>query len=345
MSTPRPRIEVYLPADGSMASLRYLDQIQVAPLLIGRTCGNANALLASVHVVCGHAHSQAGVSAMEHAMGIMPAPSTRTARHLLVMTETVREHGVRLALDWPHLSGKVSQPGLARPFLLLASRARTALSIEQAPFMHGAQTAPGPDSASFIAEIEALLETSYFGMSPALWQQLETIDEIRDWATQTAGPAADCIGWLLNMSDIAQAAARAPNDVSLYTRHAGAPLLQTLPKGTLLARHLARLIDLASLPGRMRALLAGNEDMPAEETNPVVWTSRGALRHECALSEGRIVSYKIITPTDTHFAQGGIARNMVERASAMARPQVRKNFIQAVMQAFDPCVPYEIRSN
>lgn len=345
MSTPRPRIEVHLPVNGSTTSLHYVDQINVAPLLVGRMCASAQTLLASVHVVCGYAHSLAGALAMEQAMGIHPSPSTHTARQLLVMLETVREHGLRLALDWPTLPGKPNQPDLARPFLLLASRARAALSGGQDPFIHGAQTQPGPQSTAFIAEIEALLETHYFGMKPALWIRLEDIDAIRDWALQTTGPAADCISWLLNMSDIAQAAPRAQDDVSLYARHANTPLLLTLPKGTLLARHLARLIDLASLPARMQALLAGDAEAHAIQTHGLVWTSRGALRHECSLSEGRIVRYKIITPTDIHFAPGGIARTMVEHAPAMARPQAQKDFIQAVMQAFDPCVPYEIRSN
>jgi uptake hydrogenase large subunit len=342
MRIPRPWIEVCLPAGpGGSATLSYRDRQPIAPLLAGLRVRTAQALLSTVQPEC-LAHSQAGAEAVERALGVAAAPGTRAVRRMWVMAETLREHGLRITLDWPELAGETGRPDLARRFAAIPRRMHAALCGGDDPFVIGAHAAAGAGIADIIGEIETLLTEACFGMPPARWLEIGGTHALRDWAWRGATTAARSIAWLLATPAVARTAIHVRDDASLYARHAHWPLLRAFPSGALTARYLARMTDLAILPGAIRALLTH----PAHPlvADDRVWTSRGALVHACTLKGGRIESYRIVTPEDVHFAPHGSAAAVIQELSGASRGERRQTLVRAAMQAFDPCVPYEIRT-
>jgi coenzyme F420-reducing hydrogenase alpha subunit len=71
-----------------------------------------------------------------------------------------------------------------------------------------------------------------------------------------------------------------------------------------------------------------------------VETARGELRHRLELAGDAIADYRIVAPTDVHFAASGDAVAWLGRLRglpvAMAQAQA-----QRLVMAFDPCVPWE----
>jgi hypothetical protein len=109
------------------------------------------------------------------------------------------------------------------------------------------------------------------------------------------------------------------------------------------ARLLARLLELAELPSRLHVnakvsiktyALAGHIGLSAIET------SRGLLIHIVRLSEGKVVDYRIIAPTEWNFHPAGSLARALANLPYSDDIQARA---QAICLSFDPCVAFEIK--
>jgi hypothetical protein len=85
-----------------------------ARLLAGRRADQVVAMLSTVFPLCGTAQALAGLAAVEHAAGIAVDPAHGVARRIMLLAETVSEHGTALGRDWPALLGEGPDLGTVR---------------------------------------------------------------------------------------------------------------------------------------------------------------------------------------------------------------------------------------
>lgn len=106
---PEARLDIILRISGDrVAGTRILSTrlVQASRLFAGRRPDEVLALLPTVFSLCGTSQAMAGLAAMETAAAIRPAAAHLGARRLLLLAETLAEHGLGLARDWPALIGE-----------------------------------------------------------------------------------------------------------------------------------------------------------------------------------------------------------------------------------------------
>lgn len=311
--------------------------VEACRLLEGRPPQAAIDLLPRVFALCGTAQTHAGLTAAERALGLEPPASHQTARRLLLLAETAREHAWRLLLDWPRLIDEPPAAPALKPVLAAVGRLPGLLYPDGGwTVLGGDRLAPDRDGlADAIAALGDALATAIadagcdeagFDDAPAFYawcrtgatapaRVLQAAAE-RGWAGLGAGGPAG-LPWLPEpeldralAADHDGALARAPHwqgivyETGPLVRQAGHPAVSGLKTdyGTgLLPRLAARLIELCRLPARMAALLA--EIAP---TGPVDAPARaeGSGLAQIEMARGRLI-HRIA------LAQGRVARYQV----------------------------------
>lgn len=329
-------------------------------LMAGRSPEEAADLAGLIFSLCGKAQKVAAQAACEAARGMEPARDVRLRREREVLVELAQEHAWRLLLNWPEQAGRApDMPSL--------------LKLRQA----------AADTAAFSAALEALLETVVLGESTEQWlgRELAGFDLWRQsGATLVAklfadlGDGADPGGspcpLLPALADLEDAAARelarralaepafcaaptwrdAPAETGALARAGNRPPLAAWiarrGRGAG-ARLLARLLELAELPQRLRAEPDANGTARVvrawalgENTGMAgVETSRGLLIHVVRLEAGKVADYRIIAPTEWNFHPAGpLARALAGLGTGAGLEAAAR----LVSQSLDPCVAYGV---
>ena len=346
--------------------------VQAARLFAGRPAGEVLHLLPAVFALCGTAQALTGLAAMERAAAIAVAPAQRAARTLLILAETVAEHGLTVARDWPALAG-------APPRLECARRLKHAMvGLRSALYPRGDWLHPGGGTlAPDRPRIAAALDQARLTLAGLLGHDIEALMEptvFQDWlhhADATLPVMVAARGWagfgahiLLPMPELG------PPDLSarLATDHDGRylarpdcagrvfetgplahwhwhPLVADLTQrhgAGLLARLAARLVALASALREMSDLghdlgVEPAAAAPALDGEGLALTeaARGLLAHRVILKDGRVTHYQILAPTEWNFhPEGPLARAL---AGAADGPEL-DTLARLLAQALDPCV-------
>lgn len=311
---------------------------RVGGLLRGRRREEVAPLLRQIFVLCGEAHSAAAGLALAGRIGAGPVR--------VVLAETAREHLLRILTGWrPADAPPLPAPPLpAPPVMALVEAARS-----------------GKDAAGALA---AYLRRHVLGTPPEDFLALADMADLHRWLADAGTLPA---GWLAATLRQGQAGLGAvtpaylpdmpPGDLAprlrepafaaipdwdgpretgpLARRHAH-PLVDAAINAHgagLLARLLARLVELAALPGEIAAARARTAPAPGLG---VVETARGRLIHHARLDGERVAEYVILAPTEWNFHPHGVAA----RALAGLAPEPAR----AVIEAIDPCVDYELRA-
>ncbi|BCM17534.1 hypothetical protein [Mesorhizobium sp. J8] len=262
------RVVIDLFCDGGavlQASVQPAHAVALGPIVKGRSATEAIAAIASLFSVCGMAQAAAGVEAAEAAMGIETHLRTQTARRLLVLAETLREHLVRIGLDVLRLVNVAPEVVLLRRAMALPLRLKEALFPDDDAFVPGAQARSPSSNANRIAaeaaeltralvhpEAERLCEIDRAGF--AAWASAGSTAAARlvhpilarDWAT---------IGCPKTKAESEKS--QPPADTTCLARQAGEPLvgrfLSAEGEGGLGARLVARFVEATKLPGEITA--------------------------------------------------------------------------------------------
>ncbi len=369
------RVDIGLPSrPGGHVRVAYRRPLDVGPLLRGKTPETVPPILAALHAICGNAQAHAAVLALEAAMGIRTDRGTDIARAVLTAMETLRENVLRVALDWPRLAGGRAEGAAVRPVMQFTKRMQTALFADGDPFAIGATAMPDRQAAfAIVDDAEALLSDVVFGEPVDVWLSRRNADGAATWPVTSGNPAGR-LGAHLAAHDWTDAATKQsavivfPNDDDLATWLDGIPMLAAdeVPEATLYARRrsddllpgddtmletrfLARLVELARLPGEMRALIGGTATpFAGAYARPgagigAVEAARGLLLHIARLQEGRVKDYRIVSPTDWNFARHGVAARCLEAVSDCSDAGERLELAHLVVNAIDPCVAYDVR--
>lgn len=324
---------------GAQVKIRSNRTAAVASLLVGRDVNEALDLLPLIYSLCAQAH----VSAARAAMGF----EARTQDHLLVLAENAREHLLRIMLSWS-ADNATQMP--APPVMGLIANMRDAIKDNQ--------------TGKIADALDEYLSDYVFGCKSDAFIQIETLADLMKWMKQTNTPAAAYLknicdqGWQsLGATDAvflpelpaAQLGARLaaanfclqpdwlgePRETGPLSRQNASPLVQDIQNEHgfgLLARLVARLIDLAKIPAQMRM---DSSCIKLQNGVGVVETARGRLVHTAQVQNGFIADYKILAPTEWNFHPAGVA--------AQALTGLEADQARAVVEAIDPCVEFELR--
>lgn len=358
--------------------------LQPASLLRGHTATEAAHMLPLLFSICAKAQGVAAVSALEAAQGIVPDPAAVQWRERLVIGEAIQELLWRFLLDLPGLMGEARNPdllnGLRRRFASII-----APIMADAAWKTPGAALPTPDLSAWEAfsfELEEAIGANILGMPAAAWHRTITLDQISRWLHAAQTPTARMLLKLWNGKGLwgnggvplMPEASReqvlnnllpgleADPDFPLHPRWRGGAMetgalarvrdhvfmvgLLQRDGATVLARLLARLVELVELVQRLR------EPSPAaviESAAPaprvgLAWiqTARGLLLHRAELDEaGRILDYRIVAPTEWNFhPDGPCICGLAGRSAATA--EEARGCTELLMQALDPCVAYQI---
>ena len=356
------RIDIRLATQGDAVSTVSIvsSRPQLAQrLMAGRSPEEAADLAGMIFSLCGRAQRVAALAACEAARGASPDAEAQGRRATGVLLELAQEHAWRLLLNWPEQAGySPDLPGLlelrqaaGEPALLadaLETLLETRLLGEPAAYFLGRDPA-GFDAwrqrgATLTARLFADLgDGPDLGVSrapllPPL-AQLE-LGAAAALARRALGDAAFCAAPLWNGE---------PAETGAVARAADRPL----PAGWIAsrgrgagARLLARLLELAELPRRLRAdpgasgaAVVRAWNLGADLGMAGVETSRGLLIHAVRLDDGRVADYRIVAPTEWNFhPEGPLAQALADLA---AGPDLAGQ-ARLVAQSLDPCVGYAV---
>lgn len=323
---------------GRPVRIRSSRTASVAGLLGGRRVEEALSLLPMLFSLCAHAHLAAARQAT--GQGIRPCDG------LMVLAENAREHLLRIMLGW---KGEGAPEMPAGPVMALVSGMKEACEA-------------GCGNAGEVAQaLESYLEEHVFACPPADFPGADISRWLRraDTAAARHLRAVMARGWqgagavspaflpempagelMRRMREAGFCAAPewqgAPRETGPLARRFRVPVVAAVVAehgAGLLARLVARLADLALIPGEMRR--AG---MPVSGGAGVgvVETARGRLAHAARLEGDVIAEYAILAPTEWNFHPRGVAAQALEGLAP--RPA------RAVIEAIDPCVDFELRA-
>lgn len=348
----------------------------------GKTVEQTVAALPLLYSVCRRAQGVAAVEACQQAQGVTSSLSVRRTRKLLVLMEIAQEYLWRFMLDWPQITGGQVQ---TQEYAALRGKLDSTLQpVLAGPGWRRIDSAAMElkDEAweGFSALLAHHLEQNIFGIAPQAWADIASVEAIEKWRRNRQTPITGVIEWLMKaggeqgrrsvplmppaaaLAQVVDALAadedfaRRPHwqggalETGALARMQHHPLIQALraqEKG-MLARVLARLLELAALPqGMLQALHAESFDDGAAASatgagQAWVETARGLLLHRVEIAGDVVRRYQILAPTEWNFHPAGALAEEVRGMRASDEAALRKK-IAMTMLALDPCVGYELR--
>lgn len=296
-----PALTVRVPETGA-CEIDFNGTAKMAALLVGRPPAEAMDIVGQVFAICHMAQRSAASLAL---FGCLPVDM----RDMLA-AEIVREHSLRILLDWARGLGEA-------PNREVAMRINT-LSRDE----HG------------VRQAAALACDTILGMGSDEFLNLSA-DAAERWIADSDTIAARFLAASRNVRDVPFLS----DTPGLLRRHGENPLVRTCAAGSLARVHMARLVDLAfhaRSGDAVRAVSLGAG---------MGWVecSRGRLVHEADVENGMVTAYRISSPTERQFGAGGLASRWLSALSP-ADMGARLEAARRMVQALDPCVEFRVEA-
>ncbi len=357
--------------------------LQACRVMIGKTPDEVLSLLPLMFSVCGVAQARATLAAIQRELGIEVRKGDEAGRDLLVAVETAREHLLRIFLDWPRLFELDFDNRVLPRISRLNPDFAVCVFRNGSGFALHSETELDPAALSRQCDrLEAILNESVFGMPSSEWLALRGIGELESWLDHSDSVAARATaqihrrGW----SQLAQTrCADLPElpvqellarfseesvdrfvalpqwdgqcfETTALSRQRRHPLVLSLADelgSGLLVRWVARLVELATIPGRIaelgQALLEDDRDDLKTPVDSIgiaqVEAARGRLVHRVSIDDGVVVDYRILAPTEWNFHPDGI---IGESLAQLTGDKSMEACARTVINAIDPCVGYRL---
>ncbi len=359
--------------------------LQVVKIFEGKRPKQVLATLPLLYSVCGIAQATAATRAFAQLLESKESRSVDVARDLLVTAETAREHLWRILLDWPQLLDETVDAQRIIPIQSLLQTLRTALFAESASFcLHSKLELDGELINELIDHLERVVGELVFNESLTQWLEIDDLTSLSRWVAQSSAISARALRRIID--DEWQTVGRcniaplpALSEANLHqqlgtadaehfiaeptwqqqcwettslARQAEHPLIASLQGeygNGLLTRVTARLVELATLPEKMRTMTAHLTSPQTVAHSPSdkvgigqVEAARGRLVHRIVMVGGLVSRYQVLAPTEWNFHPQGVV------ARGLAKLQTRDKAVlqrQAAMliHAVDPCVGYNLK--
>ncbi len=361
--------------------------LQAVKIFQGKHIADVIKIIPQLYHVCGVAQASAAMTACEQAMLIPVNEATQSAREMLVWMETVREHLWRIMIDWAHKLDVDKDATSIKTLQQYLPQLRQALFVEGEGFRVGARVNVNPEAVlSIINRLDSMLEDTVFTVAPAQWllamcehgpekwlQDSNTLAsrmfrycsavEAEDAFTiPSCLPVLDDAGLHQHLTNVdADEFIARPQwqgksyETTVLCRQLHHPVVRSMVQtqgAGMQARIIARLVELAEIPGRLRDLMqhlcANDADDSVAVTGQVsgiglgqVEAARGRLIHRLELTEGRVGNYQILAPTEWNFHPQGVAAQLLKNLSSTDVTTL-KTQADFLINVIDPCVRYEM---
>lgn len=298
---------------GQGLSIRSTRPANIGVVFAGRRVADVARLMPLLFAVCSRAQTQASQWALAMAAGETPDSTVPAA----VTAEAIREHMMRIAVDWAKALNQTPDTTILRRIHALPKQASEGTR---------------GDVAHLADELLAELVAGRARLAAGDWSGLLT-------ETSLAGRLLHHVvarGW----SDWGRSASSDPAETSAFTLVRDDPAMAALvaqhgdgllPRLSARLVHLARLIETLA-DGGAKARLHRHEGW-GEATLP---TSRGLLTHRVKRADDLVIAYDIIAPTDINFRPHGIAAASLKSFA----PSTDEQAMRLMVEAIDPCVSY-----
>ncbi|MCF6318347.1 MAG: nickel-dependent hydrogenase large subunit [Proteobacteria bacterium] len=338
--------------------------LHAAQLLLGKTPEQALTIVPLLFNICGIAHAYNARKVLH-----LDNHENDNLYKLLVLAETLKEHLLRIFLDTPKLLAiKASNADL--PFISQIVNKLKGLILSKDCKQSIKQ---------FIDEIEGYLKKHVFKQSINQWLKLTSTKSLLNWAKQTDTISAQSIAeihsnnWQHQGHSEIKALPKLPAQELLHKLndntakdfiayptwnkqpHETTPLTRQLDKalmqdvlarynGGLLARWLARLLEIAQIPSQIRALLTEPTDNTEQNTIAIaqVEAARGRLIHRAEVTDNIIQNYQIVAPTEWNFHPRGLIVASLQNINTNSTDEYSK-IAHLMINSIDPCVGYQLR--
>jgi hypothetical protein len=363
--------------------------LQLPLLFEGKRAEEVLHMIPMLYSVCATAQASAAALACRQALGLGVERGVVLAESMLVWLETAREHLWRILIDWPGVSGEAVDREQVAALSRLIPQGRQSCFGEQggAFTLQPSLRFDGAAFGQLIGNLTGTMTTTIFGMLPSDWYAMNAVDDFHHWIESGTTPAARHLAWveqsgLGNLGDavvgplpeidaasldrrLQQADAdrfvtapdwgESPCETSPLTRQLVHPLvggLRVRYGSGLLTRLAARLLELASIPGRlqnMAQILSDDDTRERVASEPMdsgvglgtVEAARGRLTHRATLAGGVVSRYQILAPTEWNFhPQGVVACGLIGFPCGDETTFSRQ--AELFIKAVDPCVGYRL---
>lgn len=329
-------------------------------LLCGRNANDAPRRLATVYALCGESHRIASRLAIDAARGLHSGVTGEERARLA--RETLREHVMRMWIDWPRLFGGAADMAALRDFPLL-KEGMAAETVGQ--WVRNAVL--GEDIDGWLAEwhadpegflvawaergatLPARLLKRVSGMARSLeGRSLPLLphgdrDALERLATAMAAEQdfETLPNWQGSCCETGtwNRLANAERSVEPYGRRPWFRLGARVAEAALLAIAVPDVLSVGA--------------MQLSHGHGIAWCemARGLLLHRVQLAQQQeqevIADYRIVAPTEWNFHPDGAAAEMLARIPACSGSGDRKSThwqVNLVAAAFDPCVAFEVET-
>lgn len=360
--------------------------LQASRVMIGKTPEEVLQVLPLMYNVCGVAQARTSLKAIQNHQGISEKRNEQAAREMLVLVENAREHLFRILIDWPTLF-KLEHDKSQLPLLgKLIREFKQALFAEGDAFSLHSQLQVNPDRLTqLIQQLEDALQQAIYHQPTEQWLQISDIDTLYNWSKGYDSTATHSLSIICDHGWTSQGFSRLDSlpeldqdllmqrfsdstaeqfialpewngqhyETTTLSRQMDQPLIQSLAQefhNTLITRWVARLLELARIPGQLRELQSiiessdSMQDMTLNNRTGLAQTeaARGRLIHRVEINDERISQYQILAPTEWNFhPQGLIAQSLSNLTSN--DPQLLQQLARLMINVIDPCVGYELK--
>jgi hypothetical protein len=299
---------------GQGIAIRSTRPANIGAIFAGKNVADVARLMPLLFAVCGRAQGEASRLALAMARGEQPDPALPAA----VTAEAIREHLMRMAVDWAKTCGVVTDTSVLRRIHALPRRAGEVPSLELAGEAQALLAELAADAVVIRAgNLEAVLSGRTIA---ARLLRLVTTRGLSDWGHGEAD-LGETSAFTLVRGHAAMAPLLADHGDGLLSRLYARPL------------HVAVLIE--TLAGRPAQALLRRQGEWGEATVP---TSRGLLTHRARRDGDQVTAYEISAPTDINFNPQGIAACRL----GGTHPSTDDFPLRLFVEALDPCVTYSI---
>jgi coenzyme F420-reducing hydrogenase alpha subunit len=344
-----------------IASSRHL---HAAKLLVGKTPEQALAIVPLLFNICGIAHSYNARKVLG-----LDNRANDNLNKLLVLAETLKEHLLRIFLDTPKLLS-IKNNNTNLPFIIQITS-----NLKKHILKEGNNQRP---INQFIDQIDEYIQKHVFELHIKQWLNISDTKALFNWSQQSNTIAAVTINiiginnWqhqghckinglpelkpleiLKKLKDSNNEDFIAfprwnnqPHETTPLTRQLENPLIQNVLEkyqGGLLVRWLARLVEIAKIPEKMRNLLNENSKNIVHNFNSIaqVEAARGRLIHKADIKDNIVQSYQIVAPTEWNFHPDGLIADSLQNINTQSTEEYTK-IAHLLINSIDPCVGYQL---
>ncbi|GJM03017.1 MAG: hydrogenase assembly protein HupF [Rhodomicrobium sp.] len=187
--TPNAQIEVLISIDGAdkkSVTITNNRPVQAAQLFVGKKVSEALRIIPLLFHVCGKAQGFAAVSAVEAALGQPADTESRLARQIVCDSELIREHLLRIFLDWsafmPDEFKSSDRTAELQEVMSILPQFEQGLYNGAKPFNLSSRCDLNAETLrSALRKLEELLTRHIYGAPPALWLAAQSRDVIFHW--------------------------------------------------------------------------------------------------------------------------------------------------------------------